>query len=163
AGRQRDARNAEAVAALLGQAEQALRASDAAKAQVALEAARKRSAEGGAEGLAERLGQLDAHPALLPELDDIDQLPWTPVLNQFPDVAIVAMRTRATLARFGADPDAGSVDEAAARVSASAVRERIVTALDRLLWPEKTGGVGTVLRWLWPQQTAGVRAVLRRV
>src|SRR5262245_18191679 len=42
-------RNAEAVAALLGQAEAALRAPDAAKAQVALDAARKRSAEGGAE------------------------------------------------------------------------------------------------------------------
>src|SRR5262249_6884705 len=49
AGRERDARNAEAVAALLNQCEQALRADDAAKAQVALEAARKRSAEGGAE------------------------------------------------------------------------------------------------------------------
>jgi hypothetical protein len=47
AGRERDARNAEAVAALLGQAEEALQAGDAAKATVALEAARKRSAEGG--------------------------------------------------------------------------------------------------------------------
>ena len=45
--RQRDARNAEAVAALLNQCEEALRAGEAAKADVALEAARKRLAEGG--------------------------------------------------------------------------------------------------------------------
>ena len=58
--RQREARNAEAVAGLLGQAEEALRAGDAAKAAVALEAAKKRSAEGGAEKEAKRLGRLDA-------------------------------------------------------------------------------------------------------
>jgi hypothetical protein len=39
AGRERDARNAEAVAALLNQCEEALCGGDAAKAQVALEAA----------------------------------------------------------------------------------------------------------------------------
>ncbi len=49
AGRERDTRNAEAIAALLGQAEEALVADDATKAQVALLAATKRSAEGGAE------------------------------------------------------------------------------------------------------------------
>lgn len=58
--RQRDARNAEAVAGLLSQCEDALRAGDAAKAAVALEAARKRSAEGGAEEQAKRLGRLEA-------------------------------------------------------------------------------------------------------
>ena len=47
--RQREGRNAEAVAALLGQCEEALRTGDAAKAKVALDAARKRSAEGGAD------------------------------------------------------------------------------------------------------------------
>ena len=56
----RHARNAEAVAALLGQAEEALKAGDAAKAAVVLEAAKKRSAEGGAENEAKRLGRLDA-------------------------------------------------------------------------------------------------------
>src|SRR5438270_4819075 len=55
AGRERDARNAEAVAALLGQCEEALKAGDAAKAQVALEAARRRSGEGGAQEHADRL------------------------------------------------------------------------------------------------------------
>ena len=62
--RQRDARNAEAVVALLNQCEEALRAGDAAKAAVALEAARKRLAEGGAEEEAQRLERLDADLAL---------------------------------------------------------------------------------------------------
>src|SRR5262245_8317284 len=127
-------RNAEAVAALLGQAEEALRASDAAKAAVALEAAQKRSTEDGADEQARRLGRLDADLALLRELDGIDQFRWTWAENRFPDPAAVAARTRAALRRFGADPDAVSVEDAAARVSASVVREQVVTALDRLLW-----------------------------
>src|SRR5262249_42883838 len=130
AGRQRDARNAEAVAALLGQAEEALRASDAAKAAVALDAAQKRSAEGGAQEEAGRLGRLGADVALLRELDAIDRFRWTWTENQFPDRAAVARRTREALREFGADPDAASVDEAAARVSASVVRQRVVAALD---------------------------------
>jgi serine/threonine protein kinase/Flp pilus assembly protein TadD len=147
-GREREARNAEAVAALLGQAEEALKAGDAAKAQVALEAARKRSAEGGAEKEAERLGRLGADLALLRDLDAVDQFRWTWSENQFPNPAVVAARTREALRWFGADPEAVPADEAVARVSASAVRERIVSALDRLL----------VL-----PQAAGVRALLRRV
>jgi tetratricopeptide (TPR) repeat protein len=146
AGRERDARNAEAVAALLNQCQEALKASDAAKAQVALEAARKRSAEGGAEKEAERLGQLAADWALLRDLDTIDQFRWTWSENHFPDLAVVATRTREALARFGADPEAVSADEAAARVFASEVRERIVSALDQLLWLEKTAGVRALLR-----------------
>jgi tetratricopeptide (TPR) repeat protein len=148
AGRERDARNAEAVAALLGQAEEALKAGDAAKAQVALEAARKRSAEGGADEQGQRLGRLAADLALLRDLDAVDQFRWTWTGNRFPDPAAVATRTRDALRRFGADPEAASVDEAAARVSASAVLERIVAALDRLLREE---------------QTAQVRALLKRV
>ncbi len=146
--RQREGRNAEAVAALLGQAEEALRADDAAKAAVVLDAARKRSAEGGAEKEAERLGRLAADLALLRDLDAIDQFRWTWAENQFPDPAVVASRTREALSRFGADPDAVSADDATARVSASVVRERIVSALDRLLRYQKTAGVRAVLRRL---------------
>ena len=148
AGRRRDARNAEAVAALLGQCEEALKAGDAARAAVALEAAQKRLAEGGAQEQAQRLGRLDADLDLLRELDAVDQFHWTPVGNRFADPAVVGKRTRAALTRFGADPDAAP-DEAAARVSTSVVRERIVTALDRLLRQEKTAGVRVVPgRWM---------------
>jgi tetratricopeptide (TPR) repeat protein len=140
------ARNAEAVTALLGQCEEALKAGDAAKAAVALEAARKRSAEGGAQEQAQRLGRRGADLDLLRDLDAIDQFRWTPVENQLPDPAAVAVRTREALRRFGANPDAVSEDQAAARVSASAVRESIVAALDRLLRQEKTAGARAVLR-----------------
>ena len=67
----------------------------------------------------------------------------------------MATRTREVLTRFGADPDLASVDEAAARVAASRVRERIVSALDRLLlWADVAAPV---------TKRAGVRALLRRV
>jgi serine/threonine-protein kinase len=146
AGRERDARNAEAVAALLGQAEEALKAGDAAKAAVALDAAKKRSAEGGAEQEAQRLSGLEADLTLLRDLDAVDQFRWTAIENKRPDEAAVARRTREALARFGADPEAVSADEAAARVTASVVRERIVSALDRLLRQQKTAAVRGLLR-----------------
>jgi tetratricopeptide (TPR) repeat protein/tRNA A-37 threonylcarbamoyl transferase component Bud32 len=144
----RNTRNAEAVAALLGQAEEALQADDTAKAQVALEAATKRSAEGGAEKHAERLGRLGADLALLRDLDAVDVFRWTLSGNDFPDPKKLAKRTREAVARFGADPETVSVDEAAARVSASVVRPRIVLALDRLLREGKSAGVRTLLRQL---------------
>jgi tetratricopeptide (TPR) repeat protein len=144
--RDRRGRNAEAVTALLGQCEEALRAGDTAKAAVALDAARKRSAEGGAEEQATRLGRLDADLALLRDLDAVDQFRMTPADSKFPDPAVVATRNREALGRFGANPDAVSVDDMAARVSASMVRDRIVPALDRLLPHEKTAGVRAVLK-----------------
>ena len=149
AGRERDARNAEAVAALLGQTEDALKAGDTAKAALALEAWRVETvgSRAGAEKEAQRLGRLDADLALLRDLDAVDQFRWTWSENKFPEAPAVARRTREALARFGADPEAAPADEAAARVLASVVRERIVSALDRLL----------------RQQQGGVHALLRRV
>jgi tetratricopeptide (TPR) repeat protein len=146
AERNRLSRNAEGVAALLGQAEEALKAGDAAKAQLALEAAKKRTTEGGAEKETDRLGRLEADLALLRDLDAVDQFRWTWAENRFPDGAIVARRTREALKRIGADPDAVTADEAAARVSASVVRERIVSALDRLVRVQKSSAARAVLR-----------------
>ncbi len=167
--RQREGRNAEAVLALLDQAEGALKAGDAARAKVALEAARKRAADGGADELAGRLEGLEADLTLLRDLDAVDQFRWTPVKNDLPDYGVVKNRYWEALWRFGADPEAVSVDEAAARVSASAVRERIVSALDLLLLPKRLEDVDKFtpqlradLAALLPK-TAGVRAVLRRV
>ena len=65
----------------------------------------------------------------------------------------MATRTREVLKRFGADPDAVSVDDAAARVSASVVRERIVSALDRLVAARE------VDRRACPAQAGGCRPV----
>ncbi len=170
-------RNAEAVTALLDQSEEALRAGDTAKASLALGAARKRATEGGAAEQANRLARLEADLALSRDLDDVDQFRWTPVENKVPGPAAVATRTRQVLARFEADPEQASVDEVAARVTASRVRERIVSALDRLLLPIRLVDVDkfpaeeqkafTPQLWadvasLMPKR-AGVRAVLRRV
>src|SRR5262249_9984451 len=58
-------RNAEAVATLLDQGEAALRADQAEQAAVALEAAERRAAEGGAEELADRLAKCRAELRLL--------------------------------------------------------------------------------------------------
>ncbi len=140
------ARNQEAVAALLGQAEQALQAGDTAKSEVVLEAAKKRSAEGVSEEQQRVLNLLTSDLGLLQDLEAIDRYRWTPVENQLPDPAKVVARTREALRRFGADPDAVSVDEAVTRVSASVVRERIVLALDRLLSIAKPAEVRAVLR-----------------
>jgi tetratricopeptide (TPR) repeat protein len=146
AGRERDVRNAEAVAALLNQGEEALKAGDAAKAHVALEAARKRSGEGGAEQQAQRLGRLDADLALLRDLDAADQFHWAMIENKSQAWPAVVTRFREALRRFGADPEATSEDGAAARVSASVVRERIVTALDLLLALQPSDRVHALLR-----------------
>jgi tetratricopeptide (TPR) repeat protein/serine/threonine protein kinase len=164
-------RNAGAVAVLLDQCKEALGAGDAHRAQVALDAARKRSAEGGAEEQAGRLGRLEADLALLGELDAIDQYRWTWSENTFPNPVVVAIRTREALARFGVDTASVPADEEAERLSASAVRERIVSALDRLLlpirlFPEEQRRYTPQLRAdeaaLVPK-LAGVRALLRRI
>jgi serine/threonine protein kinase/tetratricopeptide (TPR) repeat protein len=147
-GRERDARNAEAVASLLGQAEEALKAGDTAKAAVVLEAAKKRSAEGGAEKDADRLTRLEADLAVLRDLDAVDQFRWTWSENRFPDPVAVATRTREALERFGADPNTLSLDESAAKVSVSVVQERIVTALDQLLQHQSNTKVRALLRRL---------------
>src|SRR5262249_30160176 len=144
-----DARNAEAVAALLGQAEEALKASDAAKAQVALGAAQKRSGEGGAEEQAPRLGRLDADLALLRDLDAVDQFRWTPAESRLPDPAAVAARTREALRRVGAGPRAAAGGGGGGRGGAAGgggAWERVVPALDWLLRQEKSAGARAVLR-----------------
>src|SRR5262249_43319109 len=58
-------RNAEAVAALLGQCEAALRADQADQAAIALEAAERRAGDGGAEELAGRLARCRGDLGLL--------------------------------------------------------------------------------------------------
>jgi tetratricopeptide (TPR) repeat protein len=175
--RQRESRNAEAVIALLYQTEEALKTGDAARAAIALEAAQKRYAEGGAEKEANRIKRLDADLALLRGLDAIDRSRWTWVDNKTPGVAVVATRLRGVLGRYGADPEAVPGDEIAARVSASMVRDRIVSALDQLLLPIRLVEVDKlpleVQREFTPQlladvatmlpKTAKVRAVLGKV
>jgi eukaryotic-like serine/threonine-protein kinase len=157
AGRERDerdrlGRNADAVVALLDRCEQSLRADDAPGAAISLEAAVKRAAEGGADDSAGRLDQCRADLAALRDLDAADQFRWTPVGNKFPTGPEMGKRYRAALGRFGADPAAIPADESARRVCGSAIRGRLVAALDWLLWYEQAEGTLAVLRAADPDQ-----------
>ena len=67
------ARTAEAVRALLNLCEESLKNSDSATAQIAMETAKTRFAEGGAEAESERLGRLESDLAMLLNLDGVDQ------------------------------------------------------------------------------------------
>jgi tetratricopeptide (TPR) repeat protein/tRNA A-37 threonylcarbamoyl transferase component Bud32 len=145
-------RNAEAVAGLLEQTETALKAGDAAKAAVLLEAADQRAAEGGADEWAERRAALATDLALLGELHAADLFRWTVVSgHKFPDRAQMASRYRAALALFDADPDATDPDTVAHRVVGSAVRDRLVTALDWMLFSERSPRVRATLRTADPE------------
>jgi tetratricopeptide (TPR) repeat protein len=146
ATRERLARNAEAVAGLLEQCRQALRTSDAARAAVTLEVTQKRAAEGGAEELAEELRRCEEDLTVLRDLDAVDQFRWTWAGNRFPGVTAVAARCCEALGRFGADPDAADMEQVVERLSDSAVRRRLVTALDRVLLVQKSTGVREALR-----------------
>jgi len=146
------ARNAEAATALLAQCEQALRAGDAARARIAMDAARERSAAGGGAEYGERLARLAADLELLVELDAIDQERWTWNQHGFAPMKTVVPRFRAALAKFGVDLELVTVERATALVAASAVRESIVARLDWILWERRT-----------PTTTAAAHAVLRRL
>jgi len=162
AGRERQGRNAEAVAGLLDQCEAALRGGDTARAAVTLEAAKKRAAEGGADEWAARLDALAADLTLLRDLDAVDQFRWTPLDTKRPGAAAVAARYREALGRAGADPDTVSPEAAAVRASGSLLRERIIGAWDQLLRAEKTAGLRAALHAVDPNRYRDkVRDVVR--
>jgi tetratricopeptide (TPR) repeat protein len=145
--RERHARNAEAVAVLLDQCEQALRGEDLARATVAFEAAQRRAGEGGAEEWSARLEGRAADLKLLGDLDAVDQFRWTPISpTNFPPHTAVAARYREALGRCGLDPESVAPEAAAARARGSAVRERITAVWDWLLQAEGTAAVRAALR-----------------
>jgi tetratricopeptide (TPR) repeat protein len=148
--RERQARNAEAVAGLLEQCEQALAAGDARAAAVPLQAAQRRVEESGVASQAARLARCEEDLAVLRELDAVDQLRWTPVGREYPEITEVAPRYHEALGRFGADPDAVGVEQESARVWGSTVRDRLVEALDQLLRAERSAAVRAALQSLDP-------------
>jgi tetratricopeptide (TPR) repeat protein len=142
----RRGRNADAVASLLSQAEEALTAGDTRRAAVSLDAADRRAAEGGADDGAARLARLREDLAALRGLDAVDQFRWVPVENNLPDNAAVASRLRAALAAGGLDPDVPEPKALAARVDDSTVRDRLVAALDQLLAIGRSSQLRAALR-----------------
>jgi tetratricopeptide (TPR) repeat protein/serine/threonine protein kinase len=132
-------RNEEAVGALLGQCEAALKADepDEDQAELALNAAKKRrDDDGGAEKWADRLARCSTDLGLLRELNAANNLRWSWTYDETggtpPDNDIIIARLRAALAGYGALAEKTPAVEAAERVKASLVRERILAALD--LW-----------------------------
>lgn len=143
--------NAEAVAALLDQCEQDLRADRADRAAIALDAAERRAADGGAESVAARLAHCRADLELLRELNAIDTFRWTWSGESTPDNKAVVARWRTVLADYVVTPDEGGAGAAAGRVNASVVRDRVLTALDLWLAVDPSAGVRAVLRAADPE------------
>lgn len=139
----RSERDAEAVTALLDLAEQALVANNVSKAATALDAADRRMADGGADAGRDRLARLRDDLAVVKELDAAVRFAWTPTAASYPDGELIARRYRDLLARFTpADTPAGRVAD---RVSRSAVRVRLIEALDHVLVMEGAERVRAVL------------------
>jgi tetratricopeptide (TPR) repeat protein len=138
-------RNAETVAGHLQEAEKALHDGDVAKTRVLLEAAVKQAKEGGADDSSARFALLRKDLAVLIELDEFDQLSWTMGVTGFPEEEEELPRLRKVLARFGLNPGSPP-EEAAARVKGSAVRDRLVTALDDWMIVEPLPWVRAVLQ-----------------
>jgi tetratricopeptide (TPR) repeat protein len=144
--RARRGRNAEAVAGLLGRCEDALGADDAEKAGLALEVAERRAAEGGADGLRDRLGRCRSDLDVLRALDRIDELRWTMKEGQFSDSRKVAEEWSTAFARYGIVPGSTPPDDAARRIAGSLLRDRLLQALDEWHFRFPSEGLAAILR-----------------
>ena len=128
--RARLSRNGEAVATLLARCEDALRADDAEKAGLAFLAAEKQITEGGTEHLVDRLARCRADFSMLRDLNRIDVKRWTPVGGKIPGAAPLRDDLASAFARFGGEVGSTPAAEAAQRLNESAVRDRLLSALD---------------------------------
>jgi tetratricopeptide (TPR) repeat protein len=140
------ARNADALDALAGRCEQALRDGDADRAEAALSEIDRRLPEGGGEAVRDRAKRCRADLAMLRELDGIDTFRWTWVENRLPDPKVVAARWRAAFAAYGVVPGETPVGEAAGRLAGSLGRDQLLAVLDLWLVTVPSAGVREVLR-----------------
>src|SRR5262249_30763934 len=114
--RERLSRNADAVTALLDQCEDALRADNAEKAELARAQAKKRLEEGAAGHLADRLARCVTDLDMVQELDRIDDLRWAAVEGRSRGDAKALAEWPEAFGRFGIAPGRTTPEEAAARV-----------------------------------------------
>jgi tetratricopeptide (TPR) repeat protein len=121
---------------LLKQCEDALKVDHMAEAALALVAAERRAADGGAEALADRLAKCRADMAVLRELNATNNYRWAWTYDEFggtpPDNEGVKARLRTALAGYGIVIGKTPATEAARRVTDSLVKERLLAVLD--LW-----------------------------
>jgi tetratricopeptide (TPR) repeat protein len=125
-------RNADALAALVDQCEEALQDNDADRAAAAIVQIDQRLTDGGGEAVSDRVERCRADLAMLQELDRIDAFRWTPAENKLPDNSAVADRWQKAFGNFGIIPGSTRTAEAARRVADSRIRNRLLEALD--LW-----------------------------
>jgi tetratricopeptide (TPR) repeat protein len=145
--RERNVRNADAVAALVIQCEEALSVlDDAARAGLALDQAEQRFAEGGADHLKPRLARCRRDYDMLKELDRIDDLRWAVVEGRLQGIERALAEWPGAFARFGIVPGITRADEAAQRVNGSLVKERLLAALDLCLAYSPSAGLLAILQ-----------------
>ncbi len=133
ARRERLGKNAEAVTALLDQTEAALKVDDPDRAEFALAQAEKRFGDGGAGDSKERLELLRVDLTIMQELDRIDTFRWTPEEWKSPEEGTTASKLLLAFRQYGIIPGTTSLEQAARMISHSAIRDRLVGALDQLL------------------------------
>lgn len=133
AERGRLARNADALAALVGRAEEALRALDTEGAELSLREAQSRTEEGGGEAIAGRLGRCRTDLDVLKRLDAVHRFAWTPMDNQYPSNRLIVVAWQETFAAFGVLWGKTPAAEAAARIKESLVQGPLLLALDTAL------------------------------
>ncbi|HEY1190631.1 MAG TPA: tetratricopeptide repeat protein, partial [Gemmata sp.] len=124
--------NRRALAEEVARCEAALRADDAPAAGVALIEIGRRENHPGAEGFRPRIARCRADQAMLARLDAAETFRWAPVNGAFPPFAALERKWVEAFAAYGADIASAPAAEAAARVSAALIRERLLFTLE--LW-----------------------------
>lgn len=120
----------EAMKTLLEQAKAALTKGQAEEAEVLLTDAQSQIDQSIHDGLRQQLKLLQQDLLLYCELKALDEFRWTPTGNHLPSVEAVANRITEVLNKFGMLHD---VPSTVAIVQASAVKEPLIGAMDRLL------------------------------
>jgi tetratricopeptide (TPR) repeat protein len=139
------ARNAEAIAGLLAQCEEGLRAGRADRAGVPFQQAEKRAAEGRADHLKARLERCRAELALLRELDRIDGVRLAAADRITTGDGKAVPEWSAAFAAYGIVPGTTVTAEAARRLNSSPLRGRLLTTLDRWLVTASSDGLLAIL------------------
>ena len=141
--RARVARNADAVAALIGHCESLLRAGNAIQAPAILAEIDRRLADTGTGALRDRVERCRTDLTALRELNAIDVFRWTAVENRIPDGRALAARWRAALS--GYELFSGPTEGAVRRLSESLVREPLAGGSGSVagLRPVRAGSVGS--------------------
>jgi tetratricopeptide (TPR) repeat protein len=126
------ARNAAAVGGLVAECERHLRDENAGKAGLALAEIDRRTLDGGTDDFRDRIERCRTDLAVLRDLDRIDDLRWATKGGHFRGSQGAVEEWPAAFERFGVVVGETRPGDAAVRVKASLVRDRLLEALD--LW-----------------------------